>query len=166
MPVPAARRHLLRVPSALVVDLSNIVALVRNDLPKLLRFAAVSLFTVPLGMLLFWLFLRTGMDELLANLIAVAISTVPNYLLNRYWVWNKKGPNSVAREILPFWAMAFLGLVVSTLFVWIARRFTELDVVFLAANFCAFGIVWVLKFFVLERFLFGDRSVAAEPVAS
>jgi len=31
----------------------------------------------------------------------------------------------------------------------------------LAANLCAFGIVWVLKFFVLEKYLFGPAAIEA-----
>ena len=136
---------------------SSLARFVRNDLGKLLRYAAVSVVTVPLGMALFWLFLQTDLAPVVANLIAVTIATMPNYLLNRYWVWNKRGPNSVAREVAPFWAMAFLGLIMSTLFVWVVGWFSDWSVAFLAANFVAFGLVWVLKFFVLERFLFGSR---------
>ena len=89
---------------------------------------------------------------------------MPNYLLNRYWVWQKRGRNSVSREIAPFWAMAFLGLCLSTAAVWVAERFTDSDMVFLAVNVASFGIVWVMKFFVLERFLFGHHlDEVAEP---
>lgn len=138
---------------------SALKAFARTDLRKVLRFAAVSVVTVPLGMTLFWFFLQTDMAPVLANLIAVAISTIPNYLLNRYWVWNKRGRNSVSREIAPFWAMAFLGLAMSTLFVWVVGLFTDASPIFLAANFVAFGLVWVLKFFVIERYLFGSADV-------
>ncbi len=156
------------VPSRPVeIDRSNLVesllAFIRNDLGKVLRYAAVSVVTVPLGMSLLWLFLRSGMTPVLANLVGVTIATIPNYILNRYWVWAKRGANSVRREIAPFWAMAFLGLVISTIFVLIVGLFTDAALAFLAANFVAFGIVWVFKFFVLGRFLFGDT--AAEPAA-
>ena len=123
----------------------------RADLPKLLRFAAVSIFTVPLGIFLLWLFLKS-MHPVVANIIAVTLSTIPNYLLNRYWVWNKRGANSLSREIAPFWALALLGAFTSTFFIWIANFFTDADVVFLALNFSAFGLVWLLKFFVLEKY--------------
>ena len=150
------------VPSPTVeIDWSNLsaslVAFVRHDLKKVVRFAAVSAVTVPLGMTLFWLFLQTDLAPVVANLVAVAIATIPNYVLNRYWVWAKRGPNSVSREIAPFWAMAFLGLLLSSLLVLAVGLFTDSSIAFLAANFVAFGVVWVLKFFVLERYLFGHR---------
>jgi len=137
------------------------IAFVRNDLAKLLRFAAVSVVTVPLGLALFWLLLQTDMRRWVANLIAVAISTIPNYLLNRAWVWNKGGAHSVSREIAPFWALAFLALALSTLAVWVVSKFNDADLVLLAVNFCVFGFLWLFKFFVIERFLFGKTAGAA-----
>ena len=54
--------------------------------------------------------------------------------------------------------------LLSTGAVWIAERFTDRSVVFLAVNVASFGIVWVVKFFVLEHFLFGHRvDEVAEP---
>lgn len=130
-----------------------------DDYAKVMRFVAVSAISVPLTMVCFWLLLRfTSLNDLVANLIAIAISTVPNYLLNRYWVWRKNGPNSVAREIAPYWAITFLGTAMSLLFVWIAGLVTSVDLVLVAASFVAFGLVWVLKFLVLERFLFGEDA--------
>ena len=140
------------------------VDIVKRDPAKIMRFVAVALVTVPIGTVLLWLFLRADLRPVVANLFAVTLSTIPNYLLNRYWVWNKSGPNSVAREIAPFWAMAFLGLALSTFVIWIASKFTDIELVFLAAQFCSFGVLWVFKFFILERFLFGSAPEdAAEP---
>lgn len=138
--------------------LAQLVGFVRRDFQKLFRFAMVSMVTVPLGMLLFWVFLRAELRPTVANLCAVTLSTIPNYVLNRYWVWNKRGPNSVSKEIAPFWAMAFLGLLLSTALVWLAGRFTDRAIVFLAVNFCAFGALWIFKFFVLERVLFASSA--------
>ena len=142
---------------------SSLVAFVKADLPKLLRFAAVSVVTVPLGMFLFWLFRKT-MHPVAANLLSVIVATIPNYILNRYWVWNRRGSNSVSREIAPFWLMALLGAFVSTTAIWIANFFTDEDLVFLALIFCSFGVVWVLKFFVLEKYLFGSADASRDHV--
>ena len=150
--------------STSVSSLSSLIDFVKSDLAKLIRFAAVSVITVPLGMALFWIFLEVAdMRPVLANVVAVSISTIPNYILNRRWVWNKRGANSVRREIAPFWAMSFLGFLLSTLLVAIADQFTDATIVFLAANFVAFGIVWVFKFFVLEKYLFGPAPMKATP---
>lgn len=145
------------VTSAAMSKLMSLVDFVKSDLAKLVRYAAVAFIMVPIGLALFWVFLEViELRPILANVAATAIATVPNYILNRYWVWNKRGANSVKREIAPFWAMAFLGVLVSTVAVAIAEQFTDISFVFLAVNFCAFGLVWVLKFFVLEKYLFGN----------
>ena len=148
------------VASTAVRSLSSLINFVKSDLAKLIRFAAVSVITVPLGMALFWVFLELAdMRPVVANVVAVTISTIPNYILNRRWVWNKRGASNMRREIAPFWAMSFLGFLLSTVFVAIAAQFTDATLVFLAANFTAFGIVWVFKFFVLEKYLFGPAPI-------
>lgn len=141
---------------------SGLIAFVRNDLAKLLRFAAVSAVTVPLGLALYWLFLQTDMRRFLANALAVSISTIPNYLLNRRWVWSKGGAHSIRREIAPFWALAFLALALSTLLAWITSWFTDNDLIFLAVNFATFGLMWLFKFFVIEKYLFGRIEETAD----
>lgn len=146
-----------------VSSLSKLIEFARNDLAKLIRFAAVSAITVPLGLFLLWLFLEVfEWEPLVANLVAVTLATIPNYLLNRYWVWNKQGKNSVTREVAPFWIMALLGALLSTALIWLAEQFTDSTLVFLGANFVAFGLVWLLKFFVLENYLFGTDDAPAE----
>lgn len=146
-----------------MVDLAEVINVARTNGPKLLKFAAVSAVSVPLGMFLLWLFLNMGIEPVTANISAVVISTIPNYLLNRYWVWNKSGKSSVTKEIAPYWAMAFLGLGISTLAVWLMSNFRDDDLAYLAANFISFGVVWIFKFFVLERFLFGEHTHDTHP---
>ena len=143
-------------------SLSSLIVFVKSDVAKVIRFAAVSLLTVPLGLALLWILLEVAdLQPVVANILAVSVLAIPSYILNRRWVWNKRGANSVRREIAPFWAMSFLGALLSTVFVAIADRFTDASLVFLAANLCAFGIVWVLKFFVLEKYLFGPATIEA-----
>lgn len=139
-------------------SLSSLIDIVRSDLVKVFRYAAVSLITVPIGTLLLWLFLRADIKPVIATVMSFVLATIPNYLLNRYWVWNKTSSNSVKREIVPFCLLALLGLALSTLLVAIADQFTDATLVFLIVNICAFGIVWLMKFFVLEQYLFGDTT--------
>src|SRR4051812_34628626 len=49
-----------------------------------------------------------------ANVSAVAVSTVPSYVLNRHWAWGKRGKSHLWKEVVPFWALAFVGLAFST----------------------------------------------------
>ncbi|MDZ7674633.1 MAG: GtrA family protein [Acidimicrobiales bacterium] len=98
-----------------------------------------------------------------ANLIAVTLGAVPNYLINRAWTFNKRGTHSFTREVLPFWSMALLGLLLSTFTVaWAADRFDENVLAVMAANMLAFGTIWIAKFFVLDRVLFAPLAEALE----
>ncbi len=98
-----------------------------------------------------------------SNLAAVAISSVPVYLIYRGWVWRKRGRNSLFTEVLPFWLMTLLGLVVSTLFVALADRRSDSPVVYVLASSAGFGVVWVAKFLVLDKFIFLTADEASEP---
>lgn len=89
-----------------------------------------------------------------SNLMAVAIGSIPSYALNRAWVWGKRGRNDVWREVLPFWAFAFVGLAFSTLLVYLATQWSDATLVVNGANLTAFGILWVVKYFFLDGLLF------------
>ncbi len=90
-----------------------------------------------------------------SNIAAVTIGAIPNYLINRAWTFNKRGSHSFTREVLPFWGMAFLGLVLSTLVVAaVEARWGDAPLLISAANIGSFGVLWVAKFFVLDRVLF------------
>jgi len=152
------------VRSPVVPSLSSLIDFIKADLVKVFRYAAVSMVSVPVGVTLQWVFLRTGMKPIYATLLAFAISTIPNYLLNRYWVWNKRSANSLRSEIVPFCLLALLGATLSTAFVAIADIFTDENLIFVGLNIFAFGLVWVLKFFVLEKYLFTDTTESVELV--
>lgn len=109
-----------------------------------------------------------------ANMTAVGLSAVPSYWLNRAWVWKKTDRSSMLREVVPFWAMAFIGLVFST---WAAdfaaTHASSLSssrgvqtVIVMAASLAAFGVLWIGKFVVLNRVLFVHDGEASEVVAA
>lgn len=133
---------------------------------KLIRYAGVSVVGVTVGQgLLFLLYGVLGWNAVVANTIAVTLGTIPSYLLNRAWVWKKDSPHSLTREIVPFWGMAFLGLVLSGALVYVVEQRWDSWVLVNGANFAAFGALWVVKYMVLDRVLFAAPPVpAAEAV--
>lgn len=127
---------------------------------RLLRYAGVSVIGVICGQTLLFLFYESaGLGATSANVLAVMIATVPSYLLNRAWVWGKSGGHSVRAEIVPFWGMALLGLVLSTVLVSVVHRFSDAWVMINAANLAAFGSLWLAKYVILDRVLFADESI-------
>jgi putative flippase GtrA len=151
--------------------LSGAVDAIRN---KGLKYAGVSVVNVITGNGLLVIFYRlfSASDEALpemsrllrgatANTLAVVISAVPAYYLSRMYVWGKRGKSELRREVLPFWIFVFVGLLLSTLGVGLVAHFVAApkDVGFfhpakLAANVAsltAFGVLWVIRFFWMDK---------------
>jgi putative flippase GtrA len=130
---------------------------------RLLRYAGVSTVATITTLTVLAVLVAT---ELLtpgwANIVATAAGTVPSFELNRRWVWRKAGRRSLLRETVPFVALSFVGLVLSSLVVkaatsWAvnvglstAARAMTAD----TANLATFACLWVVQYFVLDRVLF------------
>jgi putative flippase GtrA len=126
---------------------------------KLMRFAGVSVVNVVTGQtLLVILYGRLGWSGMAANAVAVAIGSMPAYYLSRRYVWEKNKGDHKIGEILPFWSLAFVGLVLSTALVGVVDSFSDRTIAVQAANAIAFGLLWLVRFAVLEHLLWGDRS--------
>lgn len=130
---------------------------------KLIKFGAVSAFNVLLGqVLLYGAQVWGGLQPVAANTFAVCVGTIPAYVLSRYWVWEKRGKNHFMREVFPFWALAIIGFVASTGAIWfVDTRWDPAPLVINLTSLIAYGIVWVVKFFVLDRILFKAEEPAA-----
>ena len=127
---------------------------------KLIRFAGVSVINVTTGQtLLYVCYARLNWPGMLANMVAVAAGSVPAYLLSRHYVWKReKGDHKVGAEILPFWGLAFVGLVLSTALVGVVDSFSDRTLAVQGANAAAFGSLWIVRFVVLEHLLWGERT--------
>jgi putative flippase GtrA len=95
-----------------------------------------------------------GWAAVTANITAVSIGAIPSYTLNRAWVWGKRGRSHLWREVVPFWALALVGLAFSTVVVAIADNWWDAPLVVNAANIFAFGMLWVAKYLLLDTILF------------
>jgi putative flippase GtrA len=128
--------------------------LVQQYWRKLLRYGGVSVFNVVFGQsLLFFFHSIVDWPGWIANVTAVMISAVPAYLLSRHWVWGQRGRHSFKAEVLPFWSMALLGLTLSTVAVAIVDDRYDGALPVQLASLGAFFLVWILKFFVLDRLM-------------
>lgn len=127
---------------------------------KVFRYCGVSVFNVVFGQALLLFFYRVlDWPAAGANVAAVCISAGPAYLLSRKWVWGQTGSHSVRSEVAPFWGLAILGLLLSTVMVGVAEDRWESSLAVSAANILAFGIVWVFKFVILEKVMWKQSGV-------
>lgn len=141
---------------------------------KVIRYTMVSaisaltslvILVIVFGVLRLW-------GEVVSTLFANIMAGFPSYYLNRRWVWGKGGRSHLWREVLPFWVMSITGigfaLVTSTL----AHNFAvshhlqhiARTALVVGANIAAFGILWFLKFLILNRLFaeIADAEVGAE----
>ena len=102
--------------------------------------------------LLYLLHSVAGWEAWHANLLAVSVGAVPAYLINRYWVWSRTGRNRLWGEVVPFWVIAVVGAAASTPAVNAAQRWDNPPLIVLV-NFATYAVLWLVKFFVLDRYL-------------
>lgn len=140
------------------------------------RYSLVSVISVAVAQVV--LFVTFGVLKLWSavgcNIIATAVSAVPSYYLNRRWAWGKDGRSHLWKEVVPFWGLAFIGLAMSLVAVaWAAAwahhlTTSHLGVALLVniASLGAFGVLWIGKFLIFNRYLFVDRSDGSPVAAS
>ena len=146
------------------VDFASLVGLARTQYQrKPVRYVLVSVIAVAVSQATL-LICRLVLDlsPIVSNVTACAVASAPSYLLNRAWVWRRKGGHDVWREVLPFWVIAFIGLGFSTLLVHVASTWSDAALVTNAANLTAYALLWVAKYLVLDQLLFS--VVAADEV--
>ena len=129
------------------------------DYRKMLKYSAVSAVAFPFTQVLLLVF-TLGLDWsfVTANLVAVSIMAFPAYVMNRYWVWGKKDKNRFMTEVLPFWVITLIGLILSTICAHFADQWFESPIAVNVANAVGFGLVWVFKFVFLDRVMFGGHQ--------
>lgn len=137
--------------------------------PKAIKYLIVSGISLVVAQaVLFGLFGVARWTTTSSNIAATAISAVPAYYLNRNWAWGKTGRSHFLKEVAPFWIMAFLGLALSMWTISLANSFAlqskmghlQNALMVNGASIMAFGVLWVGKFFILNKVLFVERISA------
>lgn len=134
--------------------------------------SAISTVVSLVGLYVFFRVLKVG-SAVESNILAASIATVPSYYLNRTWAWGRTGRSHLMKEVVPFWAIAAVSLVLSTVAVGVADRQAKLHlhshfletVAVEAANFFTYGVLWVAKFIFFNKVLFAQRAVTPGPAA-
>jgi putative flippase GtrA len=139
---------------------------------KWVRYSAVSVISVIVSeILLFVAFGLLHWSARASNVWAVCLSAIPSYWLNRAWAWGKRSRSHLLKEVVPFWGMALIGLAFST---WAADyaetnspRITSshfvTTVIVMGASLAAFGVLWIGKFVILNKLMFGTHPQELAP---
>ncbi len=108
--------------------------------------------TIVFGVLRLW-------GEVVSTLFANVMAGIPSYYLNRRWVWGKGGRSHIWRELVPFWVTSISGILFALYAASVAHKFADAHhlqhlartVLVVGANIAAFGILWFVKFLILNR---------------
>jgi putative flippase GtrA len=133
---------------------------------KLFRYSLASIVAVIVSVVLLVLFNGViGLSAWVSSTLATAIAAIPNYEMNRKWAWGKTGRSHLLKEVVPFWALAFIGWAFSTFSVHLMENYANhhdfshvlttfsVTVVYIAA----FGVLWVAKFIIFNKVLFAHH---------
>lgn len=162
--VPVDSAPLKRTPTRLLAFFRS------EDGRKTLRFAAVSVVAIVVSQIAIAVtYGGFRMSKTAAQSIAVLVSTIPSYELNRRWVWGRNGKSSKSREIAPFWIISVVQFVLSLIAVnflggWMEGHVSShlLRTLGLQAIvLLVYGVMWVGKFVFFNRVLFVDRAATA-----
>jgi len=142
----------------------------RPRVRRLIKFGAVSAVAVAVSQTtLLVTFGILHWDARPSNLTAFVLSTIPSFELNRRWTWRRGGRTHVRRELIPFWVLAFVGLLVSDLATNFAASASEdlttrtaQTLVVMGASLATYGMLWLVKFALLDHLVFHDRDAALE----
>ena len=142
---------------------------------KQLRYAGVSLVFVPVGQILIQILAATVFagdknNFTWASIAAAAILTFPNFFANKYFVWKDTPKDRLATQVIVFWVAAMLGVTLATGLTYLVEEhlvngqsdLVEAGAVFIA-QLVGFGLVWVGRYLILDRWLFKVTHHGEEP---
>jgi putative flippase GtrA len=143
---------------------SALIAHARSDAGRrAIRYSMCSVVGVVGTQILLVIFLHVLLwKPVMSNFVAVTVMSVPVFMLNKYWVWGKRGRAHMRREVIPFWLFTVAGWILSTLMVILVVKATRSPAqpdgnkyAVQLANIAGFGILWILKYVFLDKIMFG-----------
>jgi putative flippase GtrA len=106
-----------------------------------------------------------------SSVVAWFAGAVPNYLLNRAWVWNRREGVALREELVPYAAVSLASLAVATaattVAAWLAPGGHATKTAFVAAAyFASYAGLFVAKFALFHRVVFRERPLTPVTAAS
>jgi putative flippase GtrA len=131
----------------------------RRGIMRFSKYTLLSVITVPVGYTL--LLLARHFWDINAGLLNLAVGTVltpPSFLLYRSVVWRDAGSKGWLAELLAFWQTVMAGaLASSVLIAGVDLVFANNGFLIVLAGLLGQGIIFVVRFFWLDRVTFVSR---------
>jgi len=143
---------------------------------KQIRYLGVSVVFVPIGQILIQLLgnrvFEGDNNFTKASIASALILTVPNFFANKYLVWKDTSKDRLRTQVLVFWFAAVAGVTFATGLTWLVEQQFQHEngevtlgekLAVFAAQLTGFGVVWVARYLVLDRWLFKVTHHGQEP---
>jgi putative flippase GtrA len=133
---------------------------------KGLRYAAVSAVAIVVSLAtLGFCYGVLHLSAAWSQTIAVVVSTIPSYYLNRAWVWGKNGKSHLWKEVVPFWVISIAQYLISVAVINFGERHViaatdskALQTLGLQViSLFTYGVMWIAKFALFNKVLFAHR---------
>lgn len=131
----------------------------RSTRRKLSRYTLITLVGSPTNLALY-LVILTALDwpALAANLAAATVIAPATYLANRRWVWGRRTPHSLRREILPYWAMTLVSVLAASATLAVLELAGAPLGLLAVTPLLVYALLWIARFVLLDRWLFPDTA--------
>jgi putative flippase GtrA len=98
-----------------------------------------------------------------ASVVAFFAGAIPNYILNRRWVWGRRGRVDVWRELVPYVGVSVAGLVIAALTTSLAASLAPgghaaSTVAVAIAYVVTYGVLFIVKFAIYHNVIFNERA--------
>jgi len=141
----------------------------REQIARLLRYAATSGIAFGLSEAILLILCGTGTTgATLGALIANVTTTIPSYLMSRYWIWKDAERTRVGRQVVLYWATSAASIILTALATGAIAKIIpvghRLHLVLIGFAFLLVNIFfWFAKFFVYHKFIFPSASGTKAP---
>lgn len=133
-------------------------AVVQPARSRATRFLGTTVVTASLGQVLILVFYRGfGWPALFANAVAVIVVAIVGFLLSIRFVWTDSRDDSRRSQMAAYLVISLIGLVISTLTVKFVTERVDQWFAANAGSFLGYGLAWMLRFLVLDRFVFRNN---------
>lgn len=129
---------------------------------RVLKFLVAGGIGVSVNLGLFHLLYVAGVPYLTGSIVALLVSMVVGFLLQKYWTFEDRMLAGAHVQFLQYAALALGNLALNTAIVYVLIG--KLGVFYLLAQAIAAALVATYSFFVYRWFIFGQRDSGGKPV--
>ena len=126
------------------------------------RFLATGLMGISVNLGSFEIFLKLGVPYLIASTVALCISTVFGFVLQKYWTFKSHATTNSKKQFIQYVVVAILNLGINAAVVFVCVEYFSLHPVL--SQGIGGAVVAASSFFIYKFFIFADKKVETPQV--